>query len=92
MPHKKTENKKKDKRGIDEELKRIVIARLEVFPSNRKIFIGSGRPLTKKEMIENVEKETDVGAKIIEVQLSYLQSLKEGIFYEQNLINNKAKA
>jgi len=82
---------KKEENQIDEELKKIVIARLEVFPSDKRISIGSLGELTKQEMIENVEKGTNVGEKIIEIQLNYLRSLKEGIFYEQNFVNNKTK-
>lgn len=80
---------KKEEKKIDEELKKIVIARLEVFPSDKKISIGSVGELTKEEMIENVEKGTDIGEKIIEIELNYLRSLKEGIFYEQNFADNK---
>lgn len=83
---------KKDENKIDEEIKKIVIARLEVFPSDKKISIGSIGELTKEEMIENVEKETDIGEKIVEVQLNYLRTLKEGIFYEQDFTNHEAKA
>lgn len=81
---------KKEKNKIDEEAKKIVIARLEIFPSDKKISIGSIGELTKQEMIENVENETDIGDKIVEVQLNYLRSLKEGIFYEQDSIDNEA--
>jgi len=81
------EEKKENK--IDEELKKIIIARLETFPSNKKISIGSIGEFTKNEMIENIEKETDVGEKIIEIQLNYLRSLKEGILYEQNVVDNQ---
>jgi len=83
---------KKDKNKINEEIKKMVIARLEVFPSDKKISIGSIGELTKKEMIENVEKETDIGEKIVEVQLNYLRTLKEGIFYEQDFTNHETKA
>ncbi len=82
----------KDENKINEEIKKIVIARLEVFPSDKKISIGSIGELTKEEMIENVKKETDIGEKIVEVQLNYLRTLKEGIFYEQDFTNHEAKA
>ena len=85
-------DKKKKEKGeskIDEELKKIVIARLEIFPSDKKISIGSSGELTKQQMIENVEKETEVGEKIVEIQLHYLRSLKEGIFYEQDFTDNE---
>jgi len=83
---------KKEEKKINEEVKKIVLARLEVFPSDRKISIGSAGEFTKEEMIKNVEDETDIGEKIMEVQLNYLQTLKEGIFYEQDPTNHEAKA
>ncbi len=82
-----TDDRKENK--IDEEVKKIVIARLEIFPSDKKISIGSVGELTKQEMIDNVERETNIGEKIIEVQLGYLRSLKEGIFYEQDFTDNE---
>jgi len=87
MEEKIEENKEKDK--MDEGLKRIVIAGLEVFPSDKSISIGSIGELTKQEMIENVEKETDVGEKIVEIQLNYLRSFKDGVFYEQDFADNE---
>ncbi len=75
---------------IDEDLKRIVMARLEVFPFDKKISIGSIGELTKEEMIENVRTETNLGEKMIAIELNYLQGLKNGIFYEQDSTDNKA--
>jgi len=81
----------KDKNDIKEDVKKIVLARLEVFPEDKKISIGSLGEFTKKEMIEHVEREDEIGEKIAEVQLSYLQLLKEGIFYEQDFTDNKTE-
>jgi hypothetical protein len=82
---------KENKNKINKDVKKIVIARLEVFPADKKISIGSKGEFTKKEMIDHVEKEDEIGEKIAEVQLNYLQALKEGIFYEQDSINNTTK-
>ena len=82
----------KEEKIINKEVKKIVLARLEVFPADRKISIGSAGEFTKEEMIKNVEDETDIGEKIMEIQLNYLQTLKEGIFYEQNSSSHEAKA
>ncbi len=67
----------------DEEVRDIVIARLQSFPSNRKISIGSGGEFTKDELVQNVRDGSDIGNKIIEIQLSYLKSLKNGIFLNE---------
>lgn len=62
----------------DGEIRKLVIARLRSFSSGRKISIGSSGEFTKEELIDRVEKKDPIGNKIIEIQLSYLQSLKEG--------------
>lgn len=62
----------------DEEIRKLVIARLRSFSSGRKISIGSEGAYTKDELIDCVSKGDEVGKKIIEIQLQYLRSLKEG--------------
>lgn len=74
-----------------EEIKKLVISRIEVLPPRQKISIGSFGEFTKEELIEHVEKGDTIGKKIIEVQLEFLKSLKEGVFYEQDLSDYKTK-
>ena len=72
----KHNNKKK------EEIKKLVIARLEVLPSDKKISIGSDGEFSRDELIQSVEEGDEVGDKITEIQLEYLTSLKDGILYD----------
>lgn len=72
----KYNNKKKE--GI----KKLVIARLEILPSDKKISIGSDGEFSRDELIQSVEKGDEVGDKITEIQLEYLTSLKDGILYD----------
>jgi len=74
---------------IDEQVKKVVIANLQGLSPDLRMHIGSMGEFSREEMIENVEKETEVGAKIVEIQLNFLRSLKEGIFYEQNFADNQ---
>jgi len=67
------------KRITDEEIRKLVVERLKSFPSSKKISIGSEGNFSREELIEHVETEDRIGRKIIEIQLAYLQSLKEGI-------------
>jgi hypothetical protein len=60
-----------------EEIKNLVLVRLEAMPSNIKIFLG-GKPFCKEELIEEVKKDTELGKLIIEMQLKYLRQMKEG--------------
>ncbi len=69
------ENKKK-------QIKKLVTERLEVLPSNKSISIGSEGSFSKEDLIESVERGDEIGKKITNIQLKYLRSLKEGIFYD----------
>ena len=75
--------KSKSSRISDEEIRKLIIARLRSLPSTRKISIGNDGEFTKDELIDRIEKKDRIGKKIIEVQLSYLQSLKEQRFWEE---------
>jgi len=67
----------------DEDIRKLVVARLRSFPAGRKISIGADGEFTKDELIDRVEKDDRIGKKIVQVQLSYLQSLKEQRFLEE---------
>jgi len=69
------------KKISDQEIRDLVIARLRSLSGNRKISIGSDGEYTKDELIESVEDKSKLGDKMIAIQLNYLKSLKEGIFF-----------
>ena len=69
----------------DKALKELVVARLEVLPSDVRISIGSLGSFTRDELITHVKKNDKIGKKITEVELEYLKLLKEGIFYEKTI-------
>lgn len=64
---------------ISEELKELVIARLETLSSNKRVSIGSCGDFNKEELINHVKEGDEVGKKIIEIELEFLRALKEGI-------------
>ena len=70
-------NQTTPKTNLDEEIKQLVIARLEVLPEDTGISIGSEGEFTKKELIQRVEEGDEIGQKIIEVELNYLKGLKD---------------
>lgn len=74
---------------ISEELKELVIARIDVLPKNKKISIGSIGEFTKGELIERIKKGDEVGKKIIELELTFLRALKDGILLEEVLSSDK---
>lgn len=68
---------------IEEELKEIVIARLNTISPDKKISIGSSGNFRKEDLIEHVKKNDEIGKKIIEVELSFLRAQKEGLVYNE---------
>jgi len=63
----------------EQEIKEIVIARLETLSPNKKISIGSSGELTRDELIEKVKSGDPIGKKMIQIELEFLRSLKKGI-------------
>ncbi len=60
------------------DLKDIVIARLETLPKNMKMSIGSYGDFNREQLIDHVKKGDAIGKKIIEIELEFLQAMKEG--------------
>lgn len=71
-------NKEKNKE-IEEEIKDLVIARLDTISPNKKISIGSSGEFNKDELISRVKKGDEIGKKIIEVEMEFLRAQKEGL-------------
>ncbi|MFH1224372.1 MAG: hypothetical protein V1676_01060 [Candidatus Diapherotrites archaeon] len=60
-----------------DEIKKLVIARLETMPPTMKISLGSMGVFSKEELIGEVRQGSKIGEKIIEIQLSYLRSFSK---------------
>ena len=62
------------------ELKDIVLARIQVMPDTINIAIGN-EDLSKKQLLEHVNREDGLGTQIMEMELEYLQDLASGAIY-----------
>lgn len=65
----------------DEEVRRLVLARLSVLSPDMMIFLGSEGSFTRDELITSVKRGDRVGEKIAEIQLTWLRSFKERVSY-----------
>jgi len=65
---------------ITADLKNLVVFRLETLSKDKKVSIGSHGEFTKDELIEHVKAEDEIGRKIVQVELEWLQALKTGEF------------
>ena len=63
----------------DQEIKKIVIARLETLPADKKISIGSSGEFSRDELIEKIKSDDPVGKKMVQIELEFLRSLKKGL-------------
>ncbi len=78
----------KEKIEYDEDVKKLVAARLSTLPDGAVVSVGSDGEFTKEQIIESVLKGDKIGQKMIEIEMSFLQSLKEGVFYDTASSNN----
>lgn len=60
----------------DEEVRKLVLARLSVLSSDTMISLGSEGSFTRDELVKSVEKGDEVGEKLAEIQMEWLRSFK----------------
>ncbi len=70
--------------NTEKEIIDLVVARLQNLPSNKEISIGSSGEFTKDQLIEHVKKNDDVGKKMSAIEMDFLRSMKDGLFYEHS--------
>ena len=69
----------KEKTEINEEIKKLVIARIDAkMPPNIKISIGAGGSLSKEEMIEHVRNGDEQGMQIVCMHLNFIKAVTSG--------------
>ena len=65
-----------------EELKELVLARIEVMSPNLKLSIGRYGTFTKQELIEHVKKDDEAGKQIVQMQINFIKALTSGRLIE----------
>ena len=72
-------SKNNNTQEIEEGIKEIVIERLQTLNEDSKILLmGFNKPLSVKDMLDEVNRDTPLGKKIVEVQFKYIQMLAMG--------------
>ena len=71
----------------DEEIIELVVARLQVLPEGAGISVGAEGDFSKEDIINHVRNGDDIGQKIIDAELHFLRTLKEGSFYVDTFDN-----
>ncbi len=70
---------------INNDVRELVIARLDLLPRNIKVSIGTEGEFTKSELIERVKRGDAIGQQIVEIELSFLRALKDGVLLDEIL-------
>lgn len=68
---------------ISEELKRLVIARLNLIPQGVKLSVGSEGEFTRAELIGKVQAGDRIGQQVAQSQLEFLQALSGGVLLDE---------
>ncbi|MBU0722216.1 hypothetical protein KKA93_02035 [Patescibacteria group bacterium] len=63
----------------DEDVRKLVMARLSVLSKDTMISLGSDGSFTREQLIESVKNGDMVGEKLAEIQLEWLRSFKEKV-------------
>ncbi len=63
--------------SLDDEIRKLVLARLSVLSPDTSISIGSDGSFVRDEMIRHVEQGDEIGRKIEEIEMEWLRSWKE---------------
>jgi len=73
----------------EDEMK-IVLERLRLMPRTIKLNIGGYGSFSRDELIEQIEKHTEIGDLVVEMYMSYLRSFKEGVRNNKLLLLQQA--
>ena len=63
----------------DDEVRKLVMARLSVLSKDTMISLGSDGSFTRDELIHSVKNGDNIGEKLAEIQLEWLRSFKKRV-------------
>ena len=75
-----------DKENVQDEkkseLKKLVLARIDIMPPNFKLSIGNKGTFNKEQLIEHINRGDETGSCIIDMQVRFIKALTSGRFIE----------
>jgi len=63
----------------EDDIKRLVIARLETLPPDMKVSVGASGEFTPNELVDHVKRGDPLGKKFIQIEMEFLRAMKEGL-------------
>ncbi len=75
----KNEKNLEEDSKITEEMKEVVLARIEAqVPSNMKLFVGSSQGMGKEEIIKHIKDGDEIGKKIVLSHMKFIRAVAKG--------------
>jgi len=76
---------KLEKTKLEELQKAIVIERLRQAPPSVKVSFGStnGDFMSRDELIREIEKNSEIGQRIVKIHIEYLKAFKKGLLLKE---------
>ncbi|MBI2050239.1 MAG: hypothetical protein HYT31_00355 [Parcubacteria group bacterium] len=74
----------------DEDVRELVKARLGAMPVGFSMSIGGEGSFSRDDLIQHVSDGDEIGKKMIEIDMNFLQSLKTGELYEYSVLSDEA--
>ncbi len=62
---------------VNDEERKLVLARLYTMPPDMKLSLGNTEPLSKGDLIALIKNADPIGDKFVEIQLSYLRTISK---------------
>lgn len=72
------------KSKINPVLKKITLARINTLSDEIKIHIGQTQSFTKSDLIKQIAGETEIGRKMVDIQINFLRDLAQGKIYQDD--------
>lgn len=63
---------------ISEELKELILQRIGIMPPEFKLSIGGKGTFTKQELMDNIQRESDIGREVVNMQLNFIKAMTSG--------------
>lgn len=75
-------NLSKKRKEIQEDIRELVLARIRAASGDLSVSIGNvAKGYSKKELIESVEADNEIGKEIVDIQMEYLKDIAQGKIY-----------
>lgn len=66
---------------VDKTAKKIALARVRAGSDKMRILIAGKGIMGKKEMLDNIKNDTQIGRKLVDIQMEFLKDMASGKFY-----------